>query len=146
MSKIEKVAFETLFPVMEEALSRGDTVVFAPSGTSMQPLLTAGRDRVVLSAVNDPLRRGDVVLYRRESGQFVLHRIVGRAAEGFRLRGDNQRVTEYPVKREQIVARMSGFYRKNKLYKAHGAVDRWFFAIALPLHLSKLLWRRITRN
>lgn len=38
------------------------------SGNSMFPFLTHGRDTVYLSRLTRPVRRGDVLLYRRDSG------------------------------------------------------------------------------
>ncbi|MDO5436494.1 MAG: hypothetical protein Q4G19_09010 [Clostridia bacterium] len=42
--------------------------------------LRGGRDGILLTAVSGPLKKNDVVLYRRANGQFILHRII-RAGE-----------------------------------------------------------------
>ena len=44
------------------------------SGNSMSPFLVHGRDTVYLTKVNRPLRKGDIVLYQRKGGAYILHR------------------------------------------------------------------------
>lgn len=45
------------------------------SGNSMSPFLIHGRDTVYLSRLERPVRKGDVLLYQRESGAYILHRV-----------------------------------------------------------------------
>lgn len=44
-------------------------------GISMLPLLRQGRDSVALRRVDSPIRRNDILFYRRPDGSFVLHRV-----------------------------------------------------------------------
>ena len=60
------------------------------AGSSMTPFFHHG-DTVYLEAPRKPLKRGDVVLYVRPTGQYVLHRIVRVNADGsFIMLGDAQ--------------------------------------------------------
>ena len=45
------------------------------SGNSMLPFLVHGRDTVYLSKLKRPVKKGDVLLYRRDSGAYILHRV-----------------------------------------------------------------------
>ena len=55
----------------------------------------------------------DVVLYRRQDGALILHRIMQRLPDGsFLLCGDNQWKLEDKVKEEQILTGMEGVYKK----------------------------------
>lgn len=73
------VPLEQLAPVMSECLAGGQEVVLTVTGNSMSPFVLDKRDQVVL-VVCDPaaLQPGDVPLFRRRNGQYVLHRIVER--------------------------------------------------------------------
>jgi hypothetical protein len=46
-----------------------------------------------------PPKKYDVIFYRRENGQYVLHRIIKIKKDGYVCRGDNQTAKEYPVSR-----------------------------------------------
>jgi len=85
------------------------------SGSSMTPFLAPGRDVVYLSTVSGPLRRGDMVLYRRDNGRYVLHRILQVSADSYTMIGDAQSVPESGIRREQIQAVVSAVRRKGKL-------------------------------
>lgn len=94
-------------------LRAGKTIEIAPIGTSMFPLFTTNSDLAVLAAADaKKLHRGDVVLYRRDSGMLVIHRIYRRKKDGFYMVGDNQTKLEGPLRPEQIKAVMVSFCRK----------------------------------
>ena len=61
---------------IEPLLKAGVCIQIHPQGYSMYPFIDPRRDEVVLAGIEDgsALRRGDVVLYRRENGMLVLHR------------------------------------------------------------------------
>ncbi len=75
-------------------LARGGTVVAATKGSSMRPLLREGRTAVVVEPVRHEPRVGDMPLYRRADGLYVVHRIVGVEADAYRIMGDNCTVRE----------------------------------------------------
>ena len=70
------VRLAQLLPLMQERLAAGESVQFTPQGTSMRPTIYGGRDQVILSPLPPKLKKYDLPLYRRDNGQFVLHRIV----------------------------------------------------------------------
>ena len=63
-----------LMPEYESLLLEGAELPLVISGGSMLPFLASGRDSVMLKAPDRALRRGDIVIYRRENGAYVLHR------------------------------------------------------------------------
>ena len=76
--------------VFQEALAQmaeGRQVTLPFEGRSMETMLKGGKDEVVLAPVSQPLKRYDVVLYRRGE-QYVLHRIVAVKGDRLLLRGD----------------------------------------------------------
>lgn len=88
-------------------LRQGNSRVPVPvAGNSMRPFLKTG-DTVFLDAIHDPVKVGDILLFQKENGQYVLHRVVKCRADGsFLLLGDNQ-VKPEPVTAEQLRARVS---------------------------------------
>lgn len=109
MSK--EVKFEQMLPVMQEELNSGGEISFVPNGISMYPMLYSGRDTVTIKKANGKLKKYDLPFYRRESGQFVLHRVVGMNKDGYIMRGDNQLVKEYGIKDENIVGVVVSYVR-----------------------------------
>lgn len=119
---------------IEEFLTHGRTVQLHPQGYSMYPMLLPGRDEAVISPVceSSSLKRGDVVLYRREGGILVLHRICKVDKSGFYFVGDNQTEVEGPLRREQIKGVLTAFIRNGREISAESPVYRlasraWLF-------------------
>lgn len=81
----------------------------------MLPMLREGIDSVVISPLPEKLRKYDLPLYRRENGQYILHRIV-RVDQTYTCIGDNQFVTEPGLEHSCMIAVVTAFYRKEKLY------------------------------
>lgn len=111
--------FKELFSIMEAALANGQKTQFTVTGTSMFPLFSNGRDTVVIARVPEYKKR-DIIFYIRNTGDFVLHRIVDKKNDNgttvFSLCGDNQYVAETPIYEEQIIGKVVGFIRKGKSY------------------------------
>ena len=72
-------------------LKDGSTAVpFPVKGSSMVPFFREG-DTVYLDSVPPKLHVGDIVLYTRASGDYILHRIVSVSSNGrFTILGDAQ--------------------------------------------------------
>ena len=89
MPRHETIANDILLPEMGKLIKEGHTVTLTVKGVSMSPFIVHLRDQVVLGPFDaDALKRGDVVLARERSGQFVLHRIIGREGDRLTLMGD----------------------------------------------------------
>lgn len=108
-----EVLMEPLLALMEET----GTVPLVISGYSMTPFLVHGRDTVYLSKVNRPLKKGDMILYRRDSGAYILHRIWKVEGETYTLVGDAQTCLEPGVRTDQVLALVTAVRRKGKLLR-----------------------------
>lgn len=114
------VRLSELLPIIEETLASGGTVKLPITGTSMLPLLRAGRDTVTLSPVTGDLQKFDIPFYRRRDGAFVLHRIVTCAEDNtYTLCGDNQWVLEKDIRAEQIIGVVSEITRNGKTFSVN---------------------------
>ncbi len=113
-SWVEKeLRLEQLLPLIQEQLAAGRKVKFMPRGVSMLPMLRQGIDSVVLSPVPEKLKKYDLPLYRRKSGQFVLHRVV-KVTDTYTCIGDNQFQYEPGLEHGQMVGLVTAFCRGKK--------------------------------
>lgn len=128
---------------VEELLAEGKTLQLKPKGYSMYPLFVPERDEAIIAPLGNKLpKRGDVVLYRRDGGILVLHRIWRRRGEAFYMVGDNQIEIEGPLRRNQIKGILVGVVRKGKYFSAGNFVYRaaaglWLLLRPLRRSLSK---------
>lgn len=104
---------EDLAPLLEMQLESGGKARLTVTGYSMMPMLRNHRDTVELIAPTGQLKRGDIALYRRDNGRYVLHRIIGLRGGDYICCGDNQADRE-PVRQEQVLAVVEGFVRNGK--------------------------------
>ena len=120
---------------VEKLLTEGNTVQLPPIGYSMYPVIVPGRDKVVIAPASeqDCLKRGDVVLYRRDGSVLVLHRIWKVKKDGFYMVGDNQREVEGPIRRDQIRGIMTVLVRKRREISAQDFGYRLLTGIWLRL-------------
>lgn len=109
-----EVLLDQLLGLLEDA----EFVPLVISGSSMTPFLVHGRDTVYLSKVQGLLKKGDMVLYRRDNGAYILHRICRVDGETYTLVGDAQTRLEKGVRQDQVLARVSAVCRKGKILRS----------------------------
>ena len=121
-SVLSAYPMEELSGIICEFVEQGKEVVFTAKGHSMRPLLRSDKDQVILKACNpDALGDGEVILYRRDSGGYVIHRIVSRNKNGtYNLMGDSQTQLERGIRPNQILAVACGFIIKNREIASSG--------------------------
>ncbi|MCM1056187.1 MAG: S24/S26 family peptidase [Firmicutes bacterium] len=132
---------------IEALLAEGKSIRIHPQGYSMYPLFVPGRDEaVIVPADAEKLKRGDVVLYRREGSILVLHRIWKRKPEGFYLVGDNQSEIEGPLKAEQMKGILYQVVRRGKCFSVRNPFYRMLSAVWLKIRpLRPFLSKTVAR-
>ena len=97
---------ETYIDSLMEIVNAGHEVPLVVVGHSMEPFLIHERDSVLLAPICDSLKKGDIALFKRQDGQYILHRIYKINQDGYYFVGDNQNICdiEGPIRREQICA------------------------------------------
>jgi SOS-response transcriptional repressor LexA len=134
MNSIE-VNNHEIFKVMKLAFENNQTFILRVRGTSMFPLLKDKKDSVRLAPINGELKKRDIVLYRRTNGAYVMHRIIKIKDGVYSMVGDNQRLIETPIYKEQILAIATHIIKndkeveikKSKKYRFFG----WFWCLSL---------------
>ena len=109
---------------MERELASGRPAIALTVGDSMEPLLYNQSTRVVIVRPERELRPGDLPLYRRPSGQFVIHRIIKMDETYYYTRGDN-RIGLEPVPKEWVQGVVTEIYRR----KRHFQVTDWRYRL-----------------
>ena len=112
-------------PVVIELINSGKTVPLVASGSSMTPFIVHQRDTIFISKANE-LHKGDMVFYKRSTGQYVMHRIHHIKNDEFYIVGDAQNEIEGPIKREQIFGVIKKLNRKGKLIDNHNFCWKFF--------------------
>ena len=108
-----EVLMDQLLGLLEDT----ESVPLVISGSSMTPFLVHGRDTVYLSKVAHPLKKGDMILYRRDNGAYILHRICQAEGGTYTLVGDAQTRLEPGVRQDQVLAVVSAVCRKGKILR-----------------------------
>lgn len=110
-----------------ELLRQGQQHVAIPvTGGSMVPFLHSG-DMAYVDLPDTPLKKGDIVLYTRENGRYILHRIKKINKDGsFIMVGDAQMELELLPRQELIHARVTSARHLGKLMKP-GQFRWWFY-------------------
>ena len=129
---MQKMPMESLIELILLQLEKGGQANLTVTGNSMHPMLRAKKDSVTLVPANGNHKKGDVLLYRRENGQYVLHRVIGITEAGYICSGDNQVMRE-PVTQVQVLAKVSGFSRKGKYYCIEHAGYRIYTLLCVRL-------------
>ncbi len=107
-------SMEELAPLITATVEAGGEFLLVTRGTSMRPLLRDGKDTAVLVKPPVTLRKGDVPLYRRDNGQYVLHRLMRVHKNGtFDAMGDNQTAAEKGIPTSAVIAVMTAVLQDN---------------------------------
>ncbi len=107
---MNEFTMKEIFPLIEEGIKNGGKYRFYPRGTSMLPLIRQGVDSVVFTNAVE-IKKYDMILYLRDDGAFVLHRVVAVKDGKYHMCGDNQCLVEKGIRPDQVKATVSGFYR-----------------------------------
>ncbi len=138
--KTVKLPMEQLVQLVQLQLSESGKASLVVTGGSMLPMLRPMKDRVLL-APPENYAKGDIILYRRENGKYVLHRILQKK-EGYSICcGDNQWEKER-VEDTWVLAVVTDFYKLRKKYSvAHKGyrLYKWSWVTLFPIR-RVLLW------
>ena len=158
MEQIKKVQLpmSELSKLLELRLGGDGSAVLTVTGSSMVPMLYNWKDQVWLKKMHRDPKRGDLILYCRANGQYVLHRVVqSEDLVGCICCGDNCCESEL-VNRSAILAVVFAFTHKGRYYTVENRIYRlyaWIWTELMPfrkpiLRLRRCLgrWRRNWRN
>ena len=126
-----------IWQLANEVISSGGEFRLFHKGTSMMPLLRQGIDSVVLVSPDD-IKKNDILLYKRSNGQFVMHRAIKIKNDEYIMCGDNQYEHEHGIKKENILAKVKGFYRGEDYYETDNKEYQKYVKRKLPIRRAKI--------
>lgn len=137
----------------EEEIKKHGRLLYTNVGDSMMPMLRQRHDLVIIGKPDGRLKKYDVPLYRRDSGQYVLHRILKVRENDYVLCGDNRSCREYGITDRHIIGVLTGFVRDGVTYdiadrRYRFYVHLWcdFFYIRAAVLRVKALAKQIRKN
>ncbi len=145
MCEVVKVKAGEIFPVIQDILDIGNKVWITVTGMSMYPFLREEKDCVQLAKVNfKAVKRGDIVLVRRVTGEYVLHRVQRKEDNTFFMIGDAQGWIEGPIFPEQLLARVDSVRRNGHNISCDQPVLKhltlvWLKIIPIRHHIFRLI-------
>lgn len=98
----------------EEILERDGRLVYTSVGDSMRPFIRSGEDLLVIEKHEGRLKKYDVPLYRRDSGKYVLHRILKVRENDYVICGDNRWRRETGITDRHILGVLTAIVRGGK--------------------------------
>ncbi len=134
-----------------EELESGKTVTYFTIGVSMRPLLSERKTHITISPLGKA-KNGDILLYIRKNGTYVLHRCIKQDERFYYMRGDNTYGLER-IEKEQAVGVVTHIYRKgryfdvkkNGAYRAYVVLWRLLYPFRLILFKAKAAMRRLLK-
>lgn len=135
----------------EQELNQKGKLIYTNVGDSMLPLIRQDKDLMIIERPSGRLKKYDVPLYKRDNGQYVLHRILKVRETDYIICGDNRWQKEYGITDRQIIGVLTGIVRnkkmisvENKMYLLY--VHLWcdFFPVrAVMLRILLTLKRKV---
>lgn len=150
---LTKMGGETKY-TFEQLLKEQESFTYHFKGDSMEPFLNQKTDLVVIHRPVAPLKPYDVILYKRDNGQYVLHRILKCRAKDYLISGDNRWFLESGITDRNVLGIMTGVIRDGKMISVQELTDpkylfwncRLFWLRAVKLRIKFLFRRRSKRQ
>ena len=98
----------------EEQLEKHGKLIYTNVGDSMLPLIRQDKDLLIIEKPNGRLKKYDVPLYRRDTGKYVLHRILKVRKKDYVICGDNRWKREYGITDRHIIGVLTGIVRNGR--------------------------------
>lgn len=133
----------------EAELAAHGRIIYPNVGDSMMPLIKQGRDVLVIERVSCPLGKGDIPLYKRDSGKYVLHRIISCRRGKYKICGDNRISVERGISDRHIIGKLTSILRDGKeipLSEAEGRLYRFYMCNLFFLKVIKFKARALVRK
>ena len=123
----------------EDILRTQGKLVYINTGTSMMPLLRQHRDLLIIAPPpTDRLRLWDVPLYKRDNGQYIMHRVLWVRKDDYIMCGDNQFWLERGIADRHIVGVLEAVNRNGKVMAIRKGTE--YGSVPLLYRIYVFLW------
>lgn len=117
----------------------------------MLPLLIEGKSHVIIAPLSEPLRVGDLPIYLRQDGKYVIHRLIRIDEQHCFTRGDNC-VTHEKVPHSWVLGKVIEINRRGKTfpvtawgYRVYSRIWHFLFPARKLIFKVKKILKRIFR-
>ena len=102
----------------EQVIAEDGVLIYTNVGNSMYPLIKP-RDLLVIKPPVFPLKRLDIPLYKRDNGQYVLHRIVKVRGNEYWMCGDNRVEYERGITDRHVIGMLTDIIRDGETFSVY---------------------------
>lgn len=117
------------------------TVTIRLDGDSMRPLIRRNRDAVTIQPLIRPLKRGDVVLFRSSTGQYVVHRVWKLCGQSVQTLGDSCWNPDPWMNAKQVLGIVVSVKRNVRAWNLNTPLSRSLGRTWMALRPLRNLWR-----
>lgn len=129
---IKRISTHELLPVVHEIIQSGRKAIITVSGNSMRPLIVNNRDKAILRKMGS-LKKGDIVLFKNNDGEYILHRICRIRNNKYETIGDYCTEKDGLVAKDDIIAVAEAVIRKGRKIPCDSLIWRLFSYLWLAL-------------
>ena len=140
---VRYVHTEDYVGILKDLVQDEHTVTVPVAGNSMSPFLISGRDIVLFQKPDRSLRRGDIVFYQRDSGEYILHRICRIDGNKYYIIGDDQISVEGPIREDQIFGLVTKIRRKGEWIDSNDFWWQFFEKVWIRMIPLRLVARKV---
>ena len=139
-----KMNFDVIMPLIDEAFEQDEEFTFKPNGVSMLPFIKGGKSHITIKKYTGGAKKYDIIFYRRDDGKYVMHRIIKNCNtvhnDGYGVCGDNQWWIEkvYDNQIFAIVTRVDGRQKNGGFVYLHTLPVRRFI-----IHVKKYIKKHL---
>lgn len=128
----------------EDEIEKHGKLVYKNVGDSMMPILRENRDLLIIEKISGRLKKYDVSLYKRDCGQYVLHRILKVCKDDYIICGDNRWQREYNITDRHIIGVLTGIVRHGKTISTNESIVCTCIYVAISFGSEHLFCGRNT--
>lgn len=97
-------------------------------GVSMLPFLKQNKDNVVITKVDKPIEKYDIVLYKSK-GNYVLHRVININGDDLIIKGDNTISSEI-VNIKQVLGILKAKYNNKGYFEINSDINKKYYDLS----------------
>lgn len=116
--------------------------IIRTAGISMHPLLSPSGDSVRIMPLRRPLIKGDFVVFHRDDGKYVAHRVCWFDDTMVQTLGDNCDAPDKKFPREDLLGLVTHVNRKNRLIYVDTPLWRFYGRVMIATMPVRMFWKR----
>jgi len=129
-----------IVPIIVSSIEKGLEFELPVKGTSMLPLFNQDNTTVFLIKSLE-YKKNDIVLYKRNDGHYVLHRIFKKKKDSYNMLGDHQVSVEEGILESQIICKVTKYKKNKKLYTMSGLRYKFYVLLWRSVFIRKIYFK-----